>query len=91
MMPVMPLTPLGTKILKSLGPGELKVLNYLASGYRNPVIAQRMGIETITVKRYFWVLFNKCGVQTRVNLLMFAVRNGMVFPICPCKECGLRD
>lgn len=51
--------------LRNLGPRELEVLECLAAGMRNRVIAGRLGISENTVKFHVSRIFRKLGVSSR--------------------------
>ncbi len=50
-----------------LTPRELEVLNLIAEGLTNPRIAERLFIETGTVKGYTSQIYSKLGVENRVQ------------------------
>ena len=57
---------------------ELEVLRLLSAGADNTAIGQELSISPHTVKRYVTNIFEKLGVQGRVQAAVHAVRNGLV-------------
>jgi DNA-binding NarL/FixJ family response regulator len=57
---------------------ELDVLELLAEGYDNTDIAARLYLSPSTVKNHVSKLFEKLGVDNRVQAATFALRNGLV-------------
>jgi DNA-binding NarL/FixJ family response regulator len=63
---------------ESLTPREAEVLQLLAQGLPNKVIAQRLGISDHTVKFHVNAILGKLGVQSRGEAIVQAVRLGLV-------------
>ena len=61
-----------------LTPRERQVLQALAEGLTNEQIAHRLQIGTETVRRHLAHIFDKLGVDSRVQALAFAVRHDLV-------------
>ena len=61
-----------------LTPRELEVVRYLAMGCKNADIARRLFISEETVKAHLSRVFGKLGVHDRVELTLYALRNGLV-------------
>jgi DNA-binding NarL/FixJ family response regulator len=57
---------------------ELSVLRLLAEGQSNPEIADGLYLSPNTVKTHVRNIFNKLGVDNRVQAAVFALRNGLV-------------
>jgi DNA-binding NarL/FixJ family response regulator len=57
---------------------ELQVLCLLAEGIENAEIAERLSISPKTVKNHVASIFQKLGLQNRVQAAVYAVRNGIV-------------
>ena len=55
--------------LDLLSPRELEIVNYLAEGWTNREIAERLGLSRHTVKNYLLKVFDKLGVSNRVELV----------------------
>ena len=64
--------------LPDLSARELDVLELLAEGYDNTDIAARLYLSPSTVKNHVSKLFEKLGVDNRVQAATFALRNGLV-------------
>ena len=63
-----------------LSDDERILLRMLDSGLTNKEMAAELGIAEVTVKSRLGRLYRRFGVRTRVQLLSFAVRNGLVSP-----------
>ena len=57
---------------------QLDVVRAVAQGSTNRQIATDLGISEDTVKQHLTAIFDKCGVASRVELTLFAVRNRLV-------------
>jgi DNA-binding NarL/FixJ family response regulator len=62
----------------SLTARELEVLNLLAEGAPNKIIAYRLGISEHTVKFHLNSLFAKLGVNSRTEAVMTGMRQGLL-------------
>jgi DNA-binding NarL/FixJ family response regulator len=58
-----------------LTPRELQMISAVVSGRSNKQIASRLGIAEDTVKHHLTNIFNKTGVSTRVELVVFAYKH----------------
>jgi DNA-binding NarL/FixJ family response regulator len=56
---------------------EQEILNLLMEGCSNKEIASRLGVKDQTVKNQLSALFHKAGVCSRLELVLFAQRNGL--------------
>lgn len=56
---------------------EMDVLQALAKGYTNSKIAEELTISEQTVKNYTSRIFQKLEVDTRVEAVLYAIRNGL--------------
>jgi DNA-binding NarL/FixJ family response regulator len=63
---------------EALTPRELEVLQLLAQGLPNKLIAQRLGISEHTAKFHVNAILGKLGVQSRSEAIVQAVRLGLV-------------
>ena len=63
---------------ESLTPRELEVLQLLAQGLPNKLIAARLGISEHTAKFHVNAILGKLGVQSRSEAIVQAVRMGLV-------------
>jgi|GEM_PF-999525 len=59
-------------------PRERTLLNFLGKGFTNKEIANSLGIAEVTVKFHLAKLYNKFNVQSRLQLLMFAIERGLI-------------
>jgi len=57
---------------------ELEVIRLIADGADNAAIGRELSISRHTVKQYVTNIFEKLGVQSRVQAAVYAVRNGLV-------------
>ena len=56
---------------------ELQIVSGVVSGRANKEIAERFGIAEDTVKHHLSNIFDKTGVSTRVELVVFAIRHDL--------------
>jgi len=63
----------GTSLLT---PREEQVVALVAEGLVNRQIASELNLSPHTVKKYLFRIFEKLGVSTRVELVLYAVNNG---------------
>jgi DNA-binding NarL/FixJ family response regulator len=59
-----------------LTPREEQVVALVAEGLGNRDIARELKLSEHTVKKYLFRIFEKLGVSTRVELVLYAVNNG---------------
>ena len=57
-------------------PREEQVVALVAEGLTNRDIASELGLSEHTVKKYMFHIFDKLGVSTRVELVLYAVTHG---------------
>jgi DNA-binding NarL/FixJ family response regulator len=57
---------------------ELEVIRLIADGADNAAIGSALSISKHTVKQYVTNIFEKLGVQSRVEAAVYAVRKGLV-------------
>nr|WP_290665682.1 response regulator transcription factor [Ardenticatena sp.] len=62
----------------SLTEREREVIRWLAKGLKNSDIADQMAISESTVRHHFTSIFNKLGMNNRVELLLFAIKHQLV-------------
>lgn len=60
-----------------LTPREVEILNAIVAGDSNREMALRLDISLQTVKHHLTSIFNKTGTSTRLELALFAIRNGL--------------
>jgi two-component system nitrate/nitrite response regulator NarL len=56
-----------------LSPRELDVVNCLSEGLSNREIAQRLTLTEHTVKNYLFRIFDKLGVSSRIEVVLYAL------------------
>ena len=61
-----------TKGMELLSKREQDVVRWLAEGHTNSEIALKMKISDNTVKNYLFRIFNKLGVSSRVEVVLYA-------------------
>lgn len=57
---------------------DLEYLNYLASDLGIKEIAEKMEIKTRTLEKHIEILGRKLQIKTRVGMVMFAIKSGLV-------------
>ncbi len=62
----------------ALSDGEQALIRMLDQGLSNKEMAAQLAVAEITVKTRLARLYRRFGVRTRVQLLSFAVRNGLI-------------
>ena len=63
---------------KTLTPREIEMVQMVAQGLRNKVIAERLFISEGTVKIHLHNIYEKLGVDGRLELVLFAQSKGLV-------------
>lgn len=61
--------------LKLLTPREEQVVALVADGLSNREIAQELKLSENTIKKYLFRIFEKLGISSRVELVLYAVSN----------------
>jgi DNA-binding NarL/FixJ family response regulator len=67
---------LNTRGHRLLTPREEQVVAQVAEGLGNRQIARELNLSEHTIKKYLFRIFEKLGVSTRVELVLYAVNNG---------------
>ncbi|MBD1868066.1 response regulator transcription factor [Oculatella sp. FACHB-28] len=67
-----------TTNLEGLSTCEMEVLKLLIEGQSNTEIAEVLYVSPNTVKTHVRGIFNKFGVDNRVQAVVFALRHGLV-------------
>jgi DNA-binding NarL/FixJ family response regulator len=62
----------------TLSPRELEVIGLIAEGADNAAIGRQLGISRHTVKQHVTNIFERLGVENRVQAAVLAVRRGLV-------------
>lgn len=60
-----------------LTPREEQVVALVAEGLSNREIAQELNLSEHTIKKYLFRIFEKLGISTRVELVLYALNNGV--------------
>lgn len=66
------------KINIVLSDREKEILEYICRGYSNGEIAKKLGISQRTIDGHRARLFEKTGAKNAPNLVLFAIKNGLV-------------
>jgi DNA-binding NarL/FixJ family response regulator len=64
--------------LLQLNDKDIECLNYLASDCGIKEIAEKMGMKTRTLEKHIETLGRKLQVKTRIGMVMFAIKSGIV-------------
>ena len=59
-----------------LTPREEQVVALVAEGMGNRQVARELNLSELTIKKYLYRVFEKLGISTRVELVLYAVNNG---------------
>jgi len=70
--------PLAEELAEPLSDRELEVLDLLAEGLSNKLVAHRLSISEHTVKTHVASIFAKLGVSSRTEAVSQAIRRGLV-------------
>ena len=57
---------------------ELEVLNFVADGFRNKEIANKLFVSEVTIKKHLYNIFKKFGVNNRIHMVQKAKEIGIV-------------
>jgi len=72
------LPPLGGNGESPLSAREIDVVRCLSEGLTNREIAQRLTLTEHTVKNYLFRIFDKLGVSSRVEVVLYSLNRGLV-------------
>jgi DNA-binding NarL/FixJ family response regulator len=61
-----------------LTPREIEIVRMIAQGLRNRVIAERLSISEGTVKIHLHNVYEKLGIDGRLELMLYAQEKGLV-------------
>jgi len=61
-----------------ISPRERTLVNLLAKGLSNKEIAHKLGVAEVTVKFHLAKLYKKFNVQSRLQLLTYAIDHGLI-------------
>ncbi len=70
--------PLAEELAEPLSDRELEVLDLLAEGFSNKLVAHRLSISEHTVKTHVASIFAKLGASSRTEAVSQAIRRGLV-------------
>jgi DNA-binding NarL/FixJ family response regulator len=73
-------TPNGSPALEPLSERERDIVHLLALGYTNQEIGKKLFISVRTVDTHRAHIMRKLGLETRAELVMFALANGVIGP-----------
>ena len=63
--------------IKTLTTRELEVIRLVGEGLKNKVIGERLFISEVTVHHHLTAIYSKLGVVDRLELIIYAYRNGL--------------
>ena len=75
---LLPAAPMAGELAEPLSGRELEVLDLMAEGFSNKLIAHRLHISEHTVKTHVASIFGKLGTSSRTEAVSQAIRRGMV-------------
>lgn len=78
------MTPYGLRIFERLNNREKQIISLLPEALSNQAIADRLGLKHQVVKNYMRMIFLKTRAESRTELVLLLIRNGVLQ--CPCKE-----
>ena len=70
----------GSPVLEPLSDRERDVLHLLALGYTNQEIGKKLFVSVRTVDSHRAHVMQKLGLETRAELVLFALANGLIGP-----------
>lgn len=73
--------PLAGERTRGLTSRELEVLQLICNGLSNPAIADQLGLSVNTVAVHRANVMNTLGVHKTAELVVYAIRNGLVNPL----------
>lgn len=66
------------KAIDALTQQERVVLSFVAQGWRNATIARELFISKRTVENHLYHIFDKLGVSSRTEAVVYAVHAGLL-------------
>ena len=63
---------------RPLTPREVEVVRYVAEGYKNKDIAEKLGIQIKTVETHRTNINNKLGFNHVSQLIIYAIQKGLI-------------
>jgi DNA-binding NarL/FixJ family response regulator len=70
----------GASIRLSLDPGEVEVLQHLATGLSSHEVAGLVGVPVDTVRERLAAAIMKLGAHSRLEAMIIAIRRGLIDP-----------
>ena len=64
--------------LARLTPREIGILNYVAQGYANKLIAVELGISESTIKTHITAILSKMDAKDRTEAVVIAIKHGLI-------------
>ena len=64
--------------LAQLTPREIEILNYVAQGYANKLIAFELGISESTIKTHITAILSKLDAKDRTEAVVIAIKHGLI-------------
>ena len=64
--------------LAQLTPREIEILNYVAQGYANKLIAFELGISESTIKTHITAILSKMDAKDRTEAVVIAIKHGLI-------------
>ena len=62
--------------MRLLTPREEQVVALVADGLSNREVAQELSLSEPTIKKYLFPIFDKLGISSRVELVLYALSHG---------------
>ena len=66
------------EVAQTLTPREIEIVRMMAEGLRNRAIGERLGISEGTVKVHLHNVYEKLGLDGRLELVLYAQQKGVV-------------
>ena len=66
------------EVSKTLTPREIEIVKMMAEGLRNRAIGDRLGISEGTVKVHLHNVYEKLGLDGRLELVLYAKQKGVI-------------
>ena len=63
---------------RPLTPREIEIVRYVAEGYKNKEIAEKLGIQIKTVETHRTNINNKLGFNHVSQLIVYAIQKGLI-------------
>ena len=77
---------IGMRVRERLSPRELGVVSFVVRGYKNREIALRLGTTEQAVKNHLRQIFDKTGVNGRLELALFVMHHRLVEGVPHARE-----